>query len=192
MAKKKIPILNEEQTRVNLFLDTIKLDQDLPKYKIMAEKKATEKKGKQYNSEFNQNMSLQDFTVLDNKLAEISYETLRDYFANNAKENMTDFNLTLSDKMRHNIEKTTMSANNFVLSVDRWESKHPEKETLWNTVKRYFRKKNAEKQEKQTIQKFDVVKFFADVKLSSSEEANKYRNRLNEYVACIGYTEKTG
>ena len=32
MAKKKIPILNEEQTRVNLFLDTIKLDQDLPKY----------------------------------------------------------------------------------------------------------------------------------------------------------------
>ena len=140
MAKKKIPILNEEQTRVNLFLDTIKLDQDLPKYKIMAEKKASEKKDKQYNSEF---------TVLDNKLAEISYETLRDYFANNAKENMTDFNLTLSDKMRHNIEK-------------------------------------------RSIQKFDVVKFFADVKLSSNEEANKYRNRLNEYVACIGYTEKTG
>ena len=167
MAKKKISILNEEQTRVNLFLDTIKLDQDLPKYKIMAEKKAS---------------------VLDNKLAEISYETLRDYFANNAKENMTDFNLTLSDKMRHNIEKITMTTNNVV----RWESKHPEKETLWNTVKRYFRKKNTEKQEKQTIQKFDVVKFFADVKLSSSEEANKYRNRLNEYVACIGYTEKTG
>ena len=46
MAKKKLPILNEEQTRVNLFLDTIKLDQDLPKYKIMAEKKATEKKDK--------------------------------------------------------------------------------------------------------------------------------------------------
>ena len=179
MAKKKIPILNEEQTRVNLFLDTIKLDKDLPKYKIMAEKKASEKKDKQYNSEF---------TVLDNKLAEISYETLRDYFANNAKENMTDFNLTLSDKMRHNIGKITMTTSNVV----RWESKHPEKETLWNTVKRYFRKKNAEKQEKQTIQKFDVVKFFADVKLSSSEEANKYRNRLNEYVACIGYTEKTG
>lgn len=192
MAKKKIPILNEEQTRVNLFIDTIKLDKDLPKYKIMAEKKASEKKDKQYNSEFNQNMSLQEFTVLDNKLAEISYETLRDYFANNVKENMTDFNLTLSEKMRHNIEKTTMSANNFVLFVDRGETKHPEKETLWNTVKRYFRKKNAEKQEKQTIQKFDVVKFFADVKLSSSEEANKYRNRLNEYVACIGYTEKTG
>ena len=34
MANKKIPILNEEQTRVNLFLDTIKLDQDLPKYLI--------------------------------------------------------------------------------------------------------------------------------------------------------------
>ena len=32
MAKNKIPILNEEQTRVNLFLYTIKLDQDLPKY----------------------------------------------------------------------------------------------------------------------------------------------------------------
>ena len=77
MAKKKIPILNEEQTRVNLFLDTIKLDQDLPKYKIMAEKKASEKKDKQYNSEF---------AVLDNKLAEISYETLRDYFANNIEE----------------------------------------------------------------------------------------------------------
>ena len=179
MAKKKIPILNEEQTRVNLFLDTIKLDQDLPKYKIMAEKKASEKKDKQYNSEF---------TVLDNKLAEISYETLRDYFANNAKENMTDFNLTLSDKMRHNIGKITMTTSNVV----RWESKHPEKETLWNTVKRYFRKKNTEKQEKRSIQKFDVVKFFADVKLSSNEEANKYRNRLNEYVACIGYTEKTG
>ena len=87
--------------------------------------------------------------------------------------------------MRHNIEKTTMSTNNFVFPVDRWESKHPEKETLWNTVKRYFRKKNTEKQEKQTIQKFDVVKFFADVKLSSSKEANKYCNRLNEYVACI-------
>ena len=66
----------------------------------MAEKKASEKKDKQYNSEFNQNMSLQNFTGLDNKLAEISYETLRDYFANNAKENMTDFNLILSDKMR--------------------------------------------------------------------------------------------
>ena len=192
MAKKKIPILNEEQTRVNLFLDTIKLDKDLPKYKIMAEKKASEKKDKQYNSEFNQNMSLQGFTMLDNKLAEISYETLRDYFANNAKENMTDFNLTLSDKMRHNIEKTTLisGSNNFTLSIG--GKANSEKENLWNVIISFFKKKKATKEEKQKVQKFDVVKFFANVKLSSSEEANKYRNRLNEYVACIGYTEKTG
>ena len=64
MAKKKIPILNEEQTRVNLFIDTIKLDQDLPKYKIMAEKKASEKKDNQYNYEFNQNISLKTLRCL--------------------------------------------------------------------------------------------------------------------------------
>lgn len=40
--------------------------------------------------------------------------------------------------------------------------------------------------------KFDVAKFFSNVKLASDESVDKYKNRLNEYISCIGYTEKTG
>lgn len=39
---------------------------------------------------------------------------------------------------------------------------------------------------------FDVIKFFSDVKNLIGEEAEKYRDRLEEYINCIGYTEKSG
>ena len=192
MAKKKIPILNEEQTRVNLFLSPIVLDKDLPKYKLMNKKKSLEKVNNVSNNETEFNLYFNKYDDISNGLVEINYDSLKDYFQNNAKENMTDFNLTLSDKMRHNIEKTTLisGSNNFTLSIG--GKTDSEKENLWNVIRSFFKKKKAKKEEKEKVQKFDVVKFFANVKLSSSEEANKYRNRLNEYVACIGYTEKTG
>lgn len=132
MAKKKIPILNEEQTKVNLFINSIELDKNLPKYKIM-EKNEVKKD--------DATMSFNNFVTLDNKLEEISYESLKDYFEGNAQDNMIDFNLTLSNKMRHNIEKTTMTTNfPFSVRYDSSSSKS-EKDTLWTTIKRAFQQK---------------------------------------------------
>lgn len=123
MTKKRTPILNEEQTKVNLFVELIRIDKDLPKYKIMEKKKAvSDNKGKTNNNDI---YFVNGFSFSNDKLEEITYKSLKEYFESNTQDNMTDFNLTLSDKMRHNIEKTTM-ANNLTSNV-MGESRHAEK-----------------------------------------------------------------
>ena len=66
------------------------------------------------------------------------------------------------------------------------------KKSLVDNIKDFFSKKIQQNKEKKIANKFDVIKFFSDVKLSAEDEATKYRDRLAEYVNCIGIAEKSG
>lgn len=185
----KETLLNKQQNRVNLFLSPIVLDKSLPKFKVIDEKKQAD------NSNINtQNaiyLSRSGDTSSINALDTIDYETLKTWLETHEDETISDFNITLSDKMRHNIEKTSAKGITFSWQVN-GQSEIPHKDSLFRTIQNYFRKSKEEKIEKRQIAKFDVVKFFNEVKLATEDEANKYRNRLNEYITCIGYAEKSG
>lgn len=185
----KETLLNKQQNRVNLFLSPIVLDKSLPKFKVIEEKKQAD----------NSNINTQNAIYLSrlgdpssvNKLETIDYETLKTWLETHEDETISDFNITLSDKMRHNLEKVSAKGITFSWQVN-GQSEIPHKDSLFRTIQNYFRKSKEEKIEKRQIAKFDVVKFFNEVKLATEDEANKYRNRLNEYITCIGYAEKAG
>lgn len=186
----KETLLNKQQNRVNLFLSPIVLDKSLPKFKIMDDKKRDENNS---NSVLNKNDHIKILGTPNsiNGLETIDYEVLKDWLENHANESISDFNITLSDKMRHNLEKVSAKGITFSWQVN-GQSEIPHKDSLFRTIQNYFRKSKEEKIEKRQIAKFDVVKFFNEVKLATEDEANKYRNRLNEYITCIGYAEKAG
>lgn len=183
MAKQSL--LNEEQTRVNLFLFPIVLDKNLPKYQLMGDKKS--EKDEDVAWEFSNSIGE---TSNASKLDTIDYSTLQEWLNNHEKESITDFNVTLSDKMRNNIEQLSVRDRRLSWQIEGMNI--PQKETLWNVIKGYFKKKNKQKQEKKNINKFDVVKFFDNVKLATQSEVEQYRNRLADYITCIGYAEKAG
>ena len=183
-------ILNQEETRVRIFQSMIEIDQSLPKYKTIEEYKNNNNREKigDYIGSTNEDFSSPINFDRSLNLREISYDTLKEYFSEKFK-GIAEFNVTLSDSMRHNLSKT-MEFPGFEIGMNS-QSKH-EKETVFTVLKKFFSKKKEEKEEKKIEQKFDVIKFFSDVKLSTSEEAEKYRDRLDEYISCIGYAEKSG
>ena len=187
MAKETL--LNNEQNRVNLLLAAIVLDKSLPKFKIIDEKRQAENnnfvKNTTYINSFGDPSSI-------NTLETIDYETLKTWLDTHEDEAISDFNITLSDKMRHNLEKTSTRGVTFSWQVNNQNNANEKNDSLFRTIINYFKKSNKEKIEKRKIEKFDVVKFFNNVKLATEDEANKYRNRLNEYITCIGYAEKAG
>ncbi len=180
MATYKQSILNDKQTAVRLFESPSTLDKTLPKYKIISNAKQDNADDKNINS----------FPFNSRKIESVSYDSLKEWFEGNT-DNVTDFNITLSDKMRNNIELTVMGDTNNTLG-GRWSSDSGGKKGFIYTIIDYFKNRKREHKEKKIVEKFDVIKFFADVKLASVEAEDKYKNRLNEYISCIGYTEKTG
>lgn len=186
LDKMKKSILNEEQTRVRIFQSMIEVDKSLPKYKTIEEyqNQNDSKKGKTGDtlSSFNWN------TSPDYGLREISYNELKKYFSEKFN-GIADFNVSLSETMRNNLRQISGS-DSFILAAG--TQNLPQKETVISVLKKFFKKKKEEKQEKEIEKKFDVIRFFSNVKLSAKEEADKYKDRLDEYISCIGYAEKSG
>lgn len=184
-------LLNEKQNRVRLLESNIIIDKNLPKYRILEKVNETANKNNNFTNNY---LILSSSDETNTNVTSLSYETLREYFIEKSDNSVTDFNLNISEKMRDIINKTSFNGN-------RWNGQsNPlafgqsigEKDTLINAVKNWFKRNKKNKEEKETNDKFDVVKFFSDVKSLSEEESSKYRDRITEYVNCIGYTEQTG
>ena len=191
----KLPLLTSDKKHISI-LQNIEIDKELPKYRVMSEASngATD--------EFDDiaRAIKKGVDVHDELSTTLSYEVLKKYFLEKGDVEITDFNINVSDKMRRTIEKTYITnnfGNNLTFtspnSVTVSNLHDGKKKTLFSVIRDYFKSKNSkEVQEEKIAKQFDVIKFFSDVKDLTGEEAEKYRDRLEEYINCIGYTEKSG
>lgn len=193
----KTTILTDDENYVRIFAEGVKIDETLPKYTIMEETKSKDEKVSNLNNAFPYDNS-NDYSTLK----ELNYDTLKEYFIKKLpkvsnESHITDFNLTMSGKMRTIVKNTTYSNGRTAFGrpiLMDWNPKEPNNPnpSLWQTIKSYFHKKKIDKIEKEVTDKFDVVKFFADVHIESEKAATTYIDRITEYVNCIGMAEKTG
>lgn len=180
-------ILNNAKNRLRIFENAIVYDKELPKFKTMEEYKRA------HRSDDKMSMNTFAFPNTNNEPIEImSYENLKNYFLSKTEINIKDFNIDITEKMRDIANKIKGNARFTVEDSSMMTITDNRKKSLVDNIKDFFSKKIQQNKEKKIANKFDVVKFFSDVKLSAEDEATKYRDRLAEYVNCIGIAEKSG
>ena len=180
-------ILNNAKNRLRIFENAIVYDKELPKFKTLEEYKRA------HRSDDKMSMNTFVFPNTNNEPIEImSYENLKNYFLSKTEINIKDFNIDITEKMRDIANKTKGNARFTVEDSSMMTITDNRKKSLVDNIKDFFSKKIQQNKEKKIANKFDVVKFFYDVKLSAEDEATKYRDRLAEYVNCIGIAEKSG
>ena len=163
-------ILTMDENRVRMFAEGITIDETLPKYRIMGEKDTT---ATSLDDVSNNLTSFPDYSAKSGSsitdLSSLNYETLKAYLIDEQNKDgkkgfsMTDFNITMSNKIRQIVKNTSYYRDGRTLAA--------------YTI---------------SGDKFDVVKYFADVHMASKENSDKYVNRLSEYINCIGLAEATG
>ena len=187
-------ILTMDENRVRIFAEGITIDETLPKYRIMEEKDTT---ATSLDDVSNNLTSFPDYSAKSGSsitdLSSLNYETLKAYLIDEQNKDgkkgfsMTDFNITMSNKIRQIVKNTSYYRDGRSLAdytISSWDvPNNPRPLTLWSTIKDFFIKKK---------EYFDVVKYFADVHMASKENSDKYVNRLSEYINCIGIAESTG
>lgn len=180
-------ILNNAKNRLRIFENAIVYDKELPKFKTLEEYKRA------HRSDDKMSMNTFVFPNTNNEPIEImSYENLKNYFLSKTEINIKDFNIDITEKMRDIANKTKGNARFTVEDSSMMTITDNRKKSLVDNIKDFFSKKIQQNKEKKIANKFDVIKFFSDVKLSAEDEATKYRDRLAEYVNCIGIAEKSG
>lgn len=180
-------ILNNAKNRLRIFENAIVYDKELPKFKTLEEYKRA------HRSDDKMSMNTFAFPNTNNEPIEImSYENLKNYFLSKTEINIKDFNIDITEKMRDIANKIKGNARFTVEDSSMMTITDNRKKSLVDNIKDFFSKKIQQNKEKKIANKFDVVKFFSDVKLSAEDEATKYRDRLAEYVNCIGIAEKSG
>lgn len=180
-------ILNNAKNRLRIFENAIVYDKELPKFKTLEEYKRA------HRSDDKMSMNTFVFPNTNNEPIEImSYENLKNYFLSKTEINIKDFNIDITEKMRDIANKTKGNARFTVEDSSMMTNTDNRKKSLVDNIKDFFSKKIQQNKEKKIANKFDVIKFFSDVKLSAEDEATKYRDRLAEYVNCIGIAEKSG
>lgn len=180
-------ILNNAKNRLRIFENAIVYDKELPKFKTLEEYKRA------HRSDDKMSMNTFVFPNTNNEPIEImSYENLKNYFLSKTEINIKDFNIDITEKMRDIANKTKGNARFTVEDSSMMTITDNRKKSLVDNIKDFFSKKIQQNKEKKIANKFDVIKFFSDVKLSAEDEAAKYRDRLAEYVNCIGIAEKSG
>ena len=180
-------ILNNAKNRLRIFENAIVYDKELPKFKTLEEYKRA------HRSDDKKSMNTFVFPNTNNEPIEImSYENLKNYFLSKTEINIKDFNIDITEKMRDIANKTKGNARFTVEDSSMMTNTDNRKKSLVDNIKDFFSKKIQQNKEKKIANKFDVIKFFSDVKLSAEDEATEYRDRLAEYVNCIGIAEKSG
>ena len=180
-------ILNNAKNRLSIFENAIVYDKEILKFKNLEENKTA------HRSDDKKSMNTYVFANTNNEPIEImSYENLKNYFLSKTEINIKDFNIDITEKMRDIANKTKGNARFTVEDSSMMTITDNRKKSLVDNIKDFFSKKIQQNKEKKIANKFDVIKFFSDVKLSAEDEATKYRDRLAEYVNCIGIAEKSG
>lgn len=190
----RLPLLTSDKKHVSI-LEHIEIDKDLPKYRVMSDVSngATD--------EFDDiSRAIKKGISPEEELSTtLSYDTLRKYFIEKSENEITDFNINVSDKMRRTIDKTHLasSLNNSISwgnpsRLNAIDGHDGSKSSLWRVIRNYFKTKNNVNEDEKIAKRFDVIHFFSEVKNLTVEESEKYRDRIEEYINCIGYTEKSG
>lgn len=182
-------ILTEDRKHVRIFAEGIRIDKTLPKYQIMEANKKEGNNGAELL--VSNNLNTQPFSGNVGEVQSLNYDVLKAYFIDQQgveNSNVTDFNISISERMR-NITKQTSFYRGTTNSILYASS---EKKSLFEKIWVWFSKKKKYLEEKHEHDKFDVIEFFANVKMASEEEAKKYRNRIADFVNCIGMAEKSG
>jgi hypothetical protein len=187
-------ILTEDGRGVKI-LTQIKIDKNLPKYRVMAERTNgdTDKKWNNRATQMDGTVPGEREDLVKNKM---SYEYLKQ-FMNDKTKDVTDFNVSITDQI-NNILKDT-SAEGFVIrgSLNSgFVDNGPKPVSLWNSIKEYFRNKKKfqeEREYEEEQEKFDVIGFFSDIHdLIDDKERDKYVNRISDIIECIGVAELSG
>lgn len=180
-------ILNNAKNRLRIFENAIVYDKELPKFKTLEEYK------REHRNDDKKSMKLSFPNSIGELIEIMSYENLKNYFLSKSEINIKDFNIDITEKMRDIANRTKGSASFGIVDGSPMMSiTNNRRKGLVDNIKDFFGKKIQQNKEKKIANKFDVVKFFSDVKLSAEDEAAKYRDRLAEYVNCIGIAEKSG
>lgn len=180
-------ILNNAKNRLRIFENAIVYDKELPKFKTLEEYK------REHRNDDKKSMKLSFPNSIGEPIEIMSYENLKNYFLSKSEVNIKDFNIDITEKMRDIANRTKGNASfGIVDGSPMFNVTNNRRKGLVDNIKDFFGKKIRQNKEKKIANKFDVVKFFSDVKLSAEDEATKYRDRLAEYVNCIGIAEKSG
>ena len=170
-------ILTRDENRVKIFAEGITIDETLPKYRIMEEKDTTATS----LDDVSNIASFPGYPVKSGSsitdLSSLNYETLKAYLIDEQNKDgkkefsMTDFNITMSNKIRQIVKNTSYyrdgrSLADYTITSDQYVPVVPRPLTLWSTIKDFFRKKKEFKEGKKASDKFDVVKYFADVHMA--------------------------
>ena len=186
----RLPLLTSDKKRVSI-LGRVEVDTSLPKYK------AAKKLDNNSKLETVGNLT-NSFVEGDNSTTSVlSYNELKDYFLSDKDLSITEFNVKVSESMRQNLNDTwvgtpSVFASNSV-GPNNIDDNIPynKKKSLFSKLRNIFKSKKSNNKKEKEIN-FDVIKFFSDVKALSKEEAEKYRDRIKDYVDCIAYTEASG
>lgn len=205
-----IDILTKDEQHVRIFADGIKIDERLPKHIHI--RKAKSKKANEiildsdtadYYEDTSTKLVNPSSAKKKDTLKYINHDILRKYLIESINENgndgfsITDFNVTLSEKMREIVKDTTFYNNGIVYGESTIkitalpELMYKEKKwynILWNTL--ISKKKQLDYKKKSN--NFDVVRYFSDIRFKSEENAKKYVDRITEYINSIGIAERTG
>lgn len=194
-------VLTDDKKRVRIFAEGIRVDKTLPKYRIMQEEKANGNKGV---DELNVDEKSGDIVSISNfnsnprpayeDVQALNYETLKKFFIDKQglkESRITDFNISISDRMRTIVSNTVFYNGSITPRPLPLDGQSAERSFL-DKILYFIKDKKRKIKEKREHDTFDVVKFFANVKLASKEGADKYKNRIADYVNCIGMAEKSG
>lgn len=181
-------LLTNDKKHVEI-LTSIRVDKSLPKYRMMNEASGGDTDKRLNSNNINiTSFDTNNYLVKTNEA--LTYENLKKFLTEKV-ENVTDFNINVTATLNSILDRTTMNGVSFISNDPIVINKS--NETLWSTIVSYFKKNKKNKKEETKQKKFDVIKFFSEVHgLVENKEAEKYINRVAEYIECIGYTETTG
>ena len=195
------PLLNENKDGLRLLGNgSVNLDMNLPKFKIIHDEKEKERsKNESDKSTFSHPRGARATEAMQ-QVSSLDYETLKKFFIESSSEKtggvVPDFELEVSDKMREVTAGLSMNSTNTDMDVawvvPRNFRFRDTSSSFFERLLAHFSRKRREAKETVADKRFDIVKFFANVKQElSSDEAAKYRDRIKDYINCIGYCEKT-
>lgn len=206
-----IDILTKDEQHVRIFAEGIEIDERLPKYvNIMNVKHKAEKEidlenvtPDSYRETLNKIVKISD-NKKEDRLKYINHDILRKYLIESINENgndgfsITDFNVTLSERMREIVKDTAFYKNGIVYGTSSIKNVNGYPEPMFKRIKWYhmlwdvLKTKKKQLDDKNKSNKFDVVRYFSDIRFKSEENAKKYVDRITEYINSIGIAEQTG
>lgn len=181
-------LLTHDKKHIDI-LTAVKVDKTLPKYRRILENEKKDTSNNVYLP--NENTFFSNNLKTTNNNSALSYENLKEVINRNV--DVGDFNIEITSSLNDVLKQTSMEGIS-LSSTNNWGfSDGKEKIGFWKKMVNLFKKTKEERDEEKAQKKFDVIKFFSDVhNIISSEETNRYINRISEYVEYIGYTETTG